>query len=268
VPRPRTRDRIPSSARKGGRALTEVEWLVCEDPDVMWEYLRTREGVMSVTAKTWDTIQVPEMLRSFLLQKCKPTLRKVRLYAVATCRRFWDELPTPECRELVRAVENYVEGSVSWVDVMAAKQAARLAAATRIDEWQRTPHGRRLSGLNQAVENSADNRLWMILAVYSWSFIGTTVLLFGEHVDAAQCDLIREVFGHPFRKVRFNKKWRTDTVLSLARQMYESRDFTAMPILADALQDAGCNSADILDHCRGAGPHCRGCWVVDLVLGK
>jgi hypothetical protein len=50
--------------------------------------------------------------------------------------------------------------------------------------------------------------------------------------------------------------------------IYDSRDFSAMPILADALQDAGCENTDILDHCRGSGPHVRGCWVVDLVLGK
>jgi hypothetical protein len=62
--------------------------------------------------------------------------------------------------------------------------------------------------------------------------------------------------------------WVTPTVVALASQMYESRDFTAMPILADALQDAGCDSTDILGHCRGPGPHARGCWVVDLVLGK
>jgi hypothetical protein len=62
--------------------------------------------------------------------------------------------------------------------------------------------------------------------------------------------------------------WRTDTAVALARQMDESRDFSAMPILADALQDAGCDNDDILDHCRGPGPHVRGCWVVDLVLGK
>ena len=67
----------------------------------------------------------------------------------------------------------------------------------------------------------------------------------------------------------FSPAWRTDTALALARQMYESRDFSAMPILADALQDAGCDNDDILNHCRDAnGPHVRGCWVVDLVLGK
>ena len=86
--------------------------------------------------------------------------------------------------------------------------------------------------------------------------------------SAEQVQLIRCLCGNPFRKVRFNKKWRTDTVLALARTMYESREFGAMPILADALQDAGCDNDDILDHCHGAGPHVRGCWVVDLVLGK
>ena len=80
--------------------------------------------------------------------------------------------------------------------------------------------------------------------------------------------LIRDIFGNPFRPVAFSPSWRTSTVLALASQMYESRDFGAMPILADALQDAGCDSAEVLDHCRGEGPHVRGCWVVDLVLGK
>jgi hypothetical protein len=80
--------------------------------------------------------------------------------------------------------------------------------------------------------------------------------------------LLKDVFGNPFRPVSFAHEWRTDTALSLAHQMYEARDFSAMPILADALQDAGCDSDAILNHCRGDGPHVRGCWVVDLVLGK
>jgi hypothetical protein len=57
--------------------------------------------------------------------------------------------------------------------------------------------------------------------------------------------------------------------MTLARQMYESRDFSAMPILADAFQDAGCDNDDILNYCREtAQVHVRGCWVVDFVLGK
>jgi hypothetical protein len=79
--------------------------------------------------------------------------------------------------------------------------------------------------------------------------------------------LLREVFGNPFRPLDF-APWRTDTAVALARTMYESRDFGAMPILADALQDAGCDSAEVLTHCRDAAQvHVRGCWVVDGVLG-
>ncbi|MBY0456749.1 MAG: hypothetical protein K2V38_05395 [Gemmataceae bacterium] len=80
--------------------------------------------------------------------------------------------------------------------------------------------------------------------------------------------LLRDIFGNPFRPVAFSPEWRAETAVLLARQMYESRDFGAMPILADALQDAGCDDEGILAHCRGEGPHVRGCWVVDLVLGK
>ncbi len=86
---------------------------------------------------------------------------------------------------------------------------------------------------------------------------------------ADQCALVRDIFENPFRPaVAFDLSWRTDTVRALASQMYESRDFSAMPILADALQDAGRDNADVLNHCREPGPHVRGCWVVDLVLGK
>jgi hypothetical protein len=84
----------------------------------------------------------------------------------------------------------------------------------------------------------------------------------------AVCDLIRDIFGNPFRPVTADPSWLTSTVAALARGIYADRAFDRLPILADALQDAGCDHADILDHCRGHGPHVRGCWVVDLLLGK
>jgi hypothetical protein len=90
-----------------------------------------------------------------------------------------------------------------------------------------------------------------------------------DRSEKALADILRDIFGNPFRPITFDPAWRTDTVLSLAGQMYESRDFGAMPILADALQDAGCDNEDVLNHCRDANAtHVRGCWVVDLVLGK
>jgi hypothetical protein len=92
---------------------------------------------------------------------------------------------------------------------------------------------------------------------------------FTNQANVVGAVILRDLFGNPFRTVAFDPAWRTDTAVQLARQMYESRDFSAMPILADALQDAGCDSDDILNHCRDANAtHVRGCWVVDLVLGK
>jgi hypothetical protein len=81
-------------------------------------------------------------------------------------------------------------------------------------------------------------------------------------------DALREIVGNPFRPVAFSPSWRTSTTIALARQVYETREFTAMPILADALQDAGCETAAVLQHCRGDYSHVRGCWVIDQVFGK
>jgi hypothetical protein len=85
---------------------------------------------------------------------------------------------------------------------------------------------------------------------------------------AAQSDLVRDIFGNPFRPVAFDPRWRTSDVVGLAQAIYDDKAFERMPILADALMDAGCEDEQIIGHCRGKGPHVRGCWVVDLVLGK
>ena len=84
----------------------------------------------------------------------------------------------------------------------------------------------------------------------------------------AHCDLIRDIFGNPFRPVVADPAWLTPTVQSIASAIYADRAFDRLPILADALEEAGCTDADVLLHCRIPGEHVRGCWVVDLVLGK
>jgi hypothetical protein len=84
--------------------------------------------------------------------------------------------------------------------------------------------------------------------------------------------LLRDIFGPlPFREVCIHPAWLTwqgGLAVSMARWMYDSRDFTDMPVLTDALEEAGCSDPDILRHCREPGEHVRGCWVVDLLLGK
>lgn len=83
-----------------------------------------------------------------------------------------------------------------------------------------------------------------------------------------QAALLRCIFGNPFRPVAVNPEWLALTVQSLAAAIYEERAFDRLPILGDALEDAGCANQDILSHCRGGGEHVRGCWVVDLLLGR
>ena len=125
---------------------------------------------------------------------------------------------------------------------------------SQLDEWNRE----RTTEKADQLERLADADL-----------SGVSVGLNTGNWQPADTPLVRELFGNPFRPVAFAREWRTDTAVTLARQMYEARGFSAMPILADALQDAGCDSDDILNHCRDTErPHVRGCWVCDLVLGK
>jgi hypothetical protein len=87
-------------------------------------------------------------------------------------------------------------------------------------------------------------------------------------VRREQCELMRCLFPNPFRPVSFADSWLSETVVALASAIYAERAIDRLPILADALEEAGCDHPDILAHCRGTGPHVRGCWVVGLVLGK
>jgi hypothetical protein len=88
-------------------------------------------------------------------------------------------------------------------------------------------------------------------------------------VQKDQCELLREIIGNPFRPVALNPAWLVwegGTVPDLALGIYDRRRFAEMPYLGDALEEAGCTRAEVLDHCRGPAKHVRGCWVLDLVL--
>ena len=98
----------------------------------------------------------------------------------------------------------------------------------------------------------------MITAGYFWN----------DEDEQLGCKLIRDIFGNPFRPVTLDPRWQSSTVLDLARTIYDERAFERLPILADALMDSGCDSDEVINHCRSEGPHVRGCWVVDLILAK
>jgi hypothetical protein len=206
--------------------------------------------------------------------------RRQGLWAVACCRRVWP-LFSEACRELLEAIEVSLERTdhlVGRADATKWKEVLNLEFI-----WSRaaeqTPTGRALRAvwsLHIQLYKGAVGEVADAAAIEETGFVPGTIgqdypLRYREiwrREQGTHAALLREVFGNPFRTLSLSPNWRTDTVLILARQTYDSRDFSAMPILADALQDAGCDNEDILSHCRSDGPHVRGCWVVDLVLGK
>ena len=165
--------------------------------------------------------------------------RKGKLFVVGCCRQAQTVFQNRLNRKAILAIESNADGEITDEELHACRGSGK---------W----------GYKLAATCSAKPPTPMFVIVTNHLFEDRTI----------QCSLLRDLFNNPFRPVAFDPNWRTSDVVSIARAMYESRDFSPMPILADALQDAGCEHADILDHCRGTGPHVRGCWVVDLVLGK
>jgi hypothetical protein len=139
--------------------------------------------------------------------------------------------------------------------------------------WHRLEDG--LRGRVDQLEQRVDGEVGLIFHDRSGTVVSCDPGSLGCHfvLDSAlertaQTDVLRDIFGNPFRPVKLDPRWLTPDVVELARGIYDSRAFDRLPILADATQDAGCDNADILDHCRSDRPHVRGCWVIDLLLGK
>ena len=219
------------------------------------------------------------------------TDRKLRLWACAVCRRIWHLLPDERSRRAVEVLEQLADGLATEKERAAAFTAAKAATASfnRDKGGMEEVHNWAASAAEWAVDEDltvdAENLSFLAAAAVRRHAAvtgppeeramvtdnregGPFAVAAEEAADLAQANLLREVFGNPFRPVKVKPAWLTDTVLALAKQMYESREFSAMPILADALQDAGCDNDDVLAHCRDTGAtHVRGCWVVDLLLG-
>jgi hypothetical protein len=189
--------------------------------------------------------------------------RKLRLFALACCQRIETILTHPLSRRAVMLSEQYAEG-------FATDEAMRALSQQFMAEYnarRAVAHG------DRRATHSAD-----LDAAYSMTLKEFPASAASSSVEAAsdksrerltQCQLLRCIFGNPFRPVSVNPAWLTSDVRALAAGIYQDKAFDRMPILADALQDAGCDNDDILNHCRDtSATHVRGCWVVDLVLGK
>jgi hypothetical protein len=223
-----------------------------------------------MTEAEWRTEDSrPQWMADFLgdrrTSRTKAGRRKLRLFACGCCRVAWDVLPDDRLREAVRVAERFADGLATKEELAASRAAVE---GLRDD---RGPFGKRPTGVRVAVGMAVAATEPQASAA-AFAMTATVAPLAGRMRPAAAetylCRLLRCVFGNPFRPVDVDRSWWSATAVGLARRIYEDRAFDRLPILADALEDAGCDEAGLLAHCRGDGPHTRGCWVVDLVLAK
>jgi hypothetical protein len=209
--------------------------------------------------------------------------RRLVLFGCACCRRVWDLIPLPAARRLVEIAELFAEGEATEAELLAANASPDFddMSAQSVGEAGRQFSARVVDTLN-AVRCLADPEIDPYYIArktsddpssdfmpYPGGAFGLNRIVGRNNAEwSEKLKLLRDIFGNIPRQLRFDPAWRSSIVVSLAKQMYESRDFSPMPILADALEDAGCDSVEILRHCRGDGPHVRGCFVVDLILEK
>ena len=202
-----------------------------------------------MTEQEWLCSASSVIMVQFLREKVSD--RKFRLIACACCRRVWSLLRKAS-RRAVELGEELADGAASE---SSREKVARAA-------WEAVYNA---TGTEGAYENAA----WMahrcIVHDGWYAAEWTAGYNFEEEQEAP---LVRCIFGNPFRPVALDAAWRKPEVLAMAQAMYEDRRFDDMPLLADALEEAGCTEEAILKHCREPGEHVRGCWVVDLILGK
>jgi hypothetical protein len=235
-----------------------------------------------MTEQEWKSATHPSlMLNPFLLGRL--SVRKLRLFQVACCR-LHDDGPAPAGVDgLLDLAEQCADGLVDLAAVQDRLVDPADPLATPVEErvglwpyltlgWPdpffvacyASPEGRAVTAaalLRCIVGNPFPRPLAAPRGIGQAVLSVLAKLAGGSPHQPAPPD------GNPLPEVAFEPTWRTEAVVGLSQGIYDDRGFGRLPVLADALEDAGCADADILSHCRGEGPHARGCWVVDAVLG-
>jgi hypothetical protein len=190
-------------------------------------------------------------------------------------------------RQALEIAERYADGEATEAERRAAARAADAAAEAAsfraVDRRQpndplvsaayaaagavAAKHAFKLDGIHGF--DPADNARLAALEAFRQNPPGDMSPWKADSVEkAAQAELLRDIVGNPYRPAPFDPAWRDAAVLACAEAIYRDRAWERLPELAQALEQAGCRTAEILDHCRGTTTHARGCWVVDVVLGK
>lgn len=225
--------------------MTEQQWLTCDDAQAMLEFLCGRASA-----------------------------RKLRLFACACCRQVWPLLIDERSRDAVEAAERLADGLLSQDEPDAtfrAACAASLAVRGGPDDSPET--------MLRLRRRHDPDKLYRAAFIAGFA-VGSGAGDIRAHIRGAEaslvdqqtkCRLLRCIFGNPLRPVTFDElwlRWNDGTIPTLTRLIYDECISQDVAILADALEDAGCADEAILSHLRGRGPHVRGCWVLDLILGK
>jgi hypothetical protein len=220
-----------------------------------------------MTEQEWRECRAPLLMLQVLMNRVSD--RKLRLFACACARRVLpllagdlhsvgaevigvgeelaDGRVEPATASLVRAKFKEIPGDFQWAAV-----AVSTVLALPDDFGEET-----------AMPVAGHVTLYSTNAIALPSSLSADGIQNSEH-----CDLLRDIFGNPFQHVSLDPALRTHKVVNLAQEIYDGMAFERVPVLAEALEEAGCDDAEILAHCRGSGPHVKGCWVVDGLLRK
>jgi hypothetical protein len=214
--------------------MTEAEWLDCNDPTPMLE---------------------------FLLGKASG--RKFRLFACACSRRIWHLLTDIRSRVAVEVAEQCADGQIAWHQLSPYYDAASEAAAGYSAETIWFAAARAAADTVRSYPSTFEGMMARAANAAAGAAAGAV-----PTEPPVQAILLRDIMGNPFQPFVIESSLLTMKVADLTHAIYDGRAFDHLPGLADALEEAGCQDANTLGHCRQSGPHVRGCWVVDLLMGK
>ena len=222
--------------------MNESDWLACIDPTPMLRFLQER-GISE---------------------------RKSRLLSCACCRDIWVLLPDPRSRSAIEVAERFADDEATRRELWTAKRDAVSATGIAANAAYWAASAKPSGPLSNAFDAASDAyaRAMVGEARHDAAVLWDVAQVQSQRIQVA---LIREVIGNPFRDYPLDPlwlAWEGGTVVQFARGIYEDRAFDRMPILGDALEEAGCTHEAVLEHCRSGDEHLRGCWVLDSVLGK
>lgn len=266
--------------------MTEEDWLKCDNAETLYAFLRDATVQFKTRWQGWKAVQ-----------RFPVSERKWKLFLVACCRRILHLVPTQESVHVVEVTEKVAEGLAKKDEL--TEVVKTFMDACDIDKIRRDAEQRpwkseereAINAISRVFRSERAGRdgtpqaaasAWAMWYLAQW-FSALSVHRVGQRKmiqvfeegqareQARQAELLRDIMGNPFRAMRLDPSWlawNEGVVRRLAEMIYQERAFDRLGILADALEDAGCDNADLLAHCRAEALHDRGCWLLDLILGR